>query len=129
MTKGTKKSILIIEDDIMLRDILLQKLTGAGFSVTGAIDAEEAFLLLDNHFFDLILLDFLLPGESGQDILVTLKERKDWAKIPVIIASNLDNPEEQKQVMDNGAVEFIIKAEHTPDEIVASIKKTLKIEG
>ena len=121
-----KKTVLIVEDDLFLQGILAMKLEKAGFLVERALDGKEAFSILEKKRPDLILLDLLLPGMEGYEVLSHIKETSQWASIPVIIASNLDDPSERKRVQDLGAVDYLVKAEHTPDEIIQRVKKELK---
>lgn len=118
-------TILIIEDDLFLRDILSQKFGKAGFTVVGAVDAEEAFAALEKDNISLVLLDILLPGVDGQFILAKIKESKAWRSIPVVIVSNLDSPEEKRKALDAGAARYLLKAEHTPEEIVRAVNDVL----
>lgn len=126
MDATNKKCILVVEDDLFLKDILIQKLLKSGFEIEGAIDATEAFPILADKPVDLIILDLLLPGMDGQEILRRIKQDEKLKNIPVIVASNLDNPEEKKRVMDLGAADYMIKAQHTPDEIIARVRDVLE---
>lgn len=121
-----KKTILIVEDDLFLQGILAQKLEKAGFAIERAIDGKEVFSLLEKKRVDLILLDLLLPDMDGQDVLQRIKQTSQWKSIPVIIASNLDNKTERTRVKELGAVDYLVKAEHTPDEIVKRVAKELQ---
>ena len=94
----------------------------------GAIDSEAAFKILEDKKIDLIILDLLLPGMSGQEILKKIKANSRWQGSPVIIASNLDSAEEKQNCMHLGAAEYMIKAQHTPDEIVERAREILAEE-
>ena len=122
------KTVLVVEDDLFLRDILCQKLLKSGYAVEGAIDSEAAFKILEDKKIDLIILDLLLPGMSGQEILKKIKANSRWQGSPVIIASNLDSAEEKQNCMHLGAAEYMIKAQHTPDEIVERAREILAEE-
>ena len=111
---------------MFLQDILALKLKKAGFAVERAIDGKEAFSILEKKRADLILLDLLLPGMEGHDVLKQIKEDVALQSIPVIIASNLDSPEERKRVKELGAADYLVKAEHTPDEIIKRVAEELK---
>ena len=128
MDEPKSKAVLIVEDDLFLSDILAQKLAESAFHVEAAVDSKDAFKILGEKHIDLIILDLLLPGVSGQEILKQIKDDEQLKSIPVIIASNLDNPEEQHACMKLGAVDYLIKAQHTPDEIIDRVKKALKME-
>ncbi len=123
--KEDKKRILVVEDDLFLSDILCQKLLKHGFFIERAIDADETFKILEEKHIDLILLDLLLPDIEGQEVLKRLKETEKWKSIPVIIASNLDDPAERKRTKELGAVDYLVKAEHTPDEIIKRVAEEL----
>ena len=121
----SKKCVLVVEDDLFLRDILSQKLIKSGFAIEGAGDATEAVAALERTSVDLILLDLLLPGIGGQEFLKSIKENEKFKNIPVIVASNLDTAEEKERVKALGAVDYMIKAQHTPDEIIARVQEVL----
>ena len=122
----SKKCVLVVEDDLFLRDILSQKLIKSGFAIEGAGDATEAVAALERTSVDLILLDLLLPGIGGQEFLKSIKENEKFKNIPVIVASNLDTAEEKERVKALGAVDYMIKAQLTPLEVVERIKETLR---
>lgn len=119
-TRGAKK-ILIVEDDKFLRDLIEGKLIKEGFETGVAIDGEGGLETIDKEKFDLILLDILLPGIDGFEVMRRMKK-----KIPVIIISNLGEKEDIKTGLDLGAVDYIIKAHFTPNEIISKVKKALK---
>lgn len=123
---GKKKTILLVEDDLFLQGILAMKLEKAGFVVERAIDGKEAFSILEKKRVDCILLDLLLPGMEGHEVLRHIKDTSQWKSIPVIIASNLDNSSERKRALELGAVDYLVKAEHTPDEIIKRVSEELQ---
>lgn len=119
------KTILIIEDEQLLLNILKMKFEKLGFIVEGAIDAREAFSLLQNKEVHLILLDLLLPGIDGYAILKKLKGDEKLKRIPVIVVSNLGGVEESNKAKNLGALDFIIKAEHSPESIAERVREAL----
>jgi len=125
-TSQIKKTILIIEDEKDLRFFLSSAFSQEGFEVMEAIEAEEAFEKIKQKKPDLILLDIFLPKKSGFDFLIELKKNPNWEQIPVIILSNLGQREEIERGMELGAVDFLIKANFTLEEIVQRVKKFLK---
>jgi len=120
-----KKKILVIEDEKTLRFLLNQTLAEEGFEVEEAIDGEEGIQKLKESKPDLILLDLLLPGIDGFEVLSRIKRDSDSESIPVIILSNLGQEEEVERGLKLGAIDYLIKAHFTLDEIALRVKKFL----
>ncbi len=120
------KKILIIEDDKFLRELISRKISDEGFDVAEAVDGEEGVKKVKTEKPDLILLDLILPGIDGFEVLSRAKEDLNSASIPVIILSNLGQKEEVEKGLKLGAVDYLIKAHFTPGEIVEKIKAILK---
>ena len=117
--------ILLVEDDHFLRDILAQKLRDVGYKVVQSIDGEGAIRLINDERPNLVLLDLILPGIDGFEVLRQKKENQELTSIPVIILSNLGQKEEIDKGLALGASDFVIKAHFTPGEIVEKIKSFL----
>ncbi len=118
--------ILLIEDDLMLVQLLERKLLQQQrYEVYKAFDVPQARSILAQYGADIILLDIVLPGIDGFTFLNELKASMDWKKIPVIIMSNLGQQEEIKRGMDNGAVDYVVKAHTNPQEIIEKIDAVL----
>lgn len=120
------KNILIIEDDKFLRELIVKKLEKEGYSTFEAIDGEEGIKKIKETKPDLILLDLILPGIDGFEVLSKIKEDLMMAKIPVIILSNLGQKEDIDRGLKLGAVDYLIKAYFTPGEIIQKVKANLK---
>ncbi len=118
--------ILIIEDDKFLRELISQKLVKEGYEICEAIDGEEGIKQVRKENPDLILLDLILPGIDGFDVLAQMKRDPVLAKIPVIILSNLGQKEDIEKGINLGADDYLIKAHFTPNEIIEKIKSVLK---
>ncbi len=125
--KKSKGNILVVEDDKFLRELLVRKLFGEGFTVESAIDATGTFEILSRWKPDIILLDLILPGEDGFSILEKLKKDKELTDTPVIILSNLGQQEDIDRAMALGAADFMVKANFTLDEIIEKVTKVLGI--
>ena len=115
-----------MEDDKFLRDLITQKLKREGFTVFEAITGSEAVRVAEENQPKIVLLDLILPGLDGFEVLKRLKEKQLTAPIPVIILSNLGQREDVERGLRLGAVDFMIKAHFTPGEIVEKIKETLR---
>jgi DNA-binding response OmpR family regulator len=118
--------ILIVEDDRFLRELIARKLRNEGYDVIEAVDGEEGLKRIKEEKPDLILLDLILPGIDGFEVLAKAKEDPDTAQIPVIILSNLGQREEIERGLKLGAIDYLIKAHFTPGEIIEKIKNILR---
>ncbi|MEK7538676.1 MAG: response regulator [Patescibacteria group bacterium] len=121
VSTGANIFVLVVEDDKFLRELLVRKLLAEKFTVESAIDAEGAFAILKDKKPDIILLDLILPGVSGFDILARVKADQATADIPVIILSNLGQKEDVDRAKSLGAQDFMVKANFTLDEIVEKV--------
>lgn len=119
--------ILIVEDDRFLRELMAQKLTKENFKITEAIDGEEGVKKAKEVKPDLVLLDLILPGIDGFEVLSRIKSDPDETvnKVPVIILSNLGQKEDIDRGMELGAIDFLIKAQFTPGEIIQKVRTIL----
>lgn len=97
------KNIMIIDDDIHIGNMLEEVLTKDGYSVSRAYSGTEALLLLSSHKPDLVLLDLMLPGLKGEDVLPKIKG------IPVIVVSAKVNVNDKVNLLLGGATDYITK--------------------
>jgi DNA-binding response OmpR family regulator len=120
------KKILIIEDDKFLRELISRKLVSENYTPVEAKDGEEGLKKIKDEHPDLVLLDLILPGIDGFEVLAQAKQNPKVAEIPVIILSNLGQRDDVEKGMTLGAADFLIKAHFTPQEIISKIKYVLK---
>lgn len=116
------KKIAIIEDDQHIGDILERTLTREGYETFRAYSGTEALYLLSAHTPDLILLDLMLPGLSGEEILPRIKG------IPVIVVSAKVETDDKVSLLFNGAVDYITKP-FDMKELLARITVQLRRGG
>ena len=121
-----KAKILVIEDDEFLRELIVQKLIKEEYEAFGAVDGKEGIKKIQEKKPDLILLDLIMPGINGFEVLQIIKNHPILFSIPVIILSNLGQKEEIQKGLRMGAKDFLVKAHFTPKEIVNKIKAVLK---
>jgi len=119
------KIILLIEDDRFLRELMKQKLIRVGYNVLTAEDGEKGVEMIEKEKYDIVLLDLILPGIDGFEVLKKMKANPKISSIPVIILSNLGQNEDVEKGMKLGATDFLIKAHFTPQEIVDKIRTLL----
>jgi len=120
------QKILIVEDDKFLRELITRKLIQENFEVIEAIDGEEGLEKAKETKPNLILLDLILPGIDGFEVLTKLKEDPALTVIPVIVLSNLGQREDVERGLRLGAVDYLVKAHFTPNEIIEKIRTNLK---
>ena len=121
------KRILLIEDDPFLSSLLKNRLQKEEMEVIYARDGEEALKILRSEKIDLALLDIILPKKSGFEVMEELKNdpQTSNSKIPIMIISNLGQPEDVSHGYKLGAMEYFIKAKTSIDDLVKKIKDFL----
>lgn len=122
-----KKTVLLIEDEPLLLDLYQESFSDQGFELTIAKDGHDG-LKQAGRQPDLILLDILLPGLNGFELLRRLKASPKTRDIPVVVLTNLgsEKTDKDKQLaLSLGAVDYLVKSYHTPDEIVEVINARL----
>ncbi len=120
------KKILIIEDDKFLRELISQKLLKEGYDIVEAVDGEKGIKSIKDEKPDLVLLDLILPGIDGFEVLARTKKDQNTAQVPVIILSNLGQKDDIEKGLKMGAAGYLIKAHFTPAEIIEKIGAVLK---
>jgi DNA-binding response OmpR family regulator len=121
------QKILIVEDDHFLGDLLVDYLKKHGLRAYLAKDAETALKMIRQERPLLVLLDLLLPGMNGLELLETLKNEDIVPDLPVIILSNLSQKEKIEQAINLGAKDFLVKASFDLSEITQKVKNILGI--
>lgn len=115
--------ILVIEDEPKVARALRTGLDRAGYEVVTAATGEEGFFLASSQSFDLILLDLMLPGRDGLEVLGTLRDR--GVRTPVLVLTARDAVEDRVQGLDTGADDYLVKPFAFP-ELLARIRVLLR---
>jgi len=111
-----------VEDDKFLSDLISRKLSTHGCQLVHATEGGAAVEMVEKEMPDIVLLDILLPGMNGFDILQKIKMNPKTAHIPVLMLSNMGQRSDIEKSQKLGAKKFLIKATVTLDEIVREIK-------
>ncbi len=119
------KTILIIEDDKYMREVLAEKLKKEGFETAEAMDGEVGLKMTVEKKPDLVVLDIILPLLNGFDYLEMKLKNANIEKIPVIILSNLGQKEDIERGMKLGAKDYVVKAHFTPNDLIAKVQAQL----
>src|ERR1700716_3844617 len=120
----TEPHLLVVDDDRRLRELLRRYLSDSGFRVTGAADAAEARAQLASFAFDLVVLDVMMPGESGLVLTRALRERAA-PRIPILLLTAMAEPEDRVNGLEEGADDFLAKP-FEPRELVLRIRNILE---
>jgi two-component system, OmpR family, copper resistance phosphate regulon response regulator CusR len=115
--------ILVIEDQQKVAESIRHGLETERFDVTVAATGEEGFFLVSSQVFDLLILDLMLPGRDGLEILRTLRSR--GLATPVIILSARDTVEDRIRGLDLGADDYLVKP-FAFEELLARIRALLR---
>jgi two-component system copper resistance phosphate regulon response regulator CusR len=115
--------LLIVEDDQKTARALASGLERAGFSTAAAHTGEEGFFLLNSQTFDLVVLDWMLPGRSGIEILKTL--RAGGNKTPVLLLTARDAVDDRVRGLESGADDYLVKP-FAFAELLARIRNLLR---
>lgn len=124
--KLTGKKIAIVEDDKFLGGIISKKISSEGGITTLISNGELAVATVTKEMPDVLLLDLLLPGMSGFDILKELRHNEATKKLPVIVFSNLGSKEDMVRAQALGATAFLIKATFDVNSIANELLKVIK---
>lgn len=120
------KKVLIVEDDEYLRSLAAKRLEKEGYAVVAAADGASGVDLAEKEAPAVVLLDLLLPGMSGFEVLEKLRANAATKTTPVIVFSNLGQKEDIEKATALGANDFLIKANFTLDDVVLKIQSFLK---
>jgi len=125
MDDHKNKTVLVIEDDHLLNNLLVDKLKNSGFQAVGFLNGGDALEYLEKNQPAAILLDLLLPGINGFDVLTKIRENPATRKIPVMIVSNLDQEDAIKRARAIGIEDYVLKAVIDLNELVTRLRVLL----
>jgi len=119
------KKIMWVEDDQFINDIIARKFSATKCVFFHSSEGEEALRIINKEMPDIIMLDIVLSGMDGFEILRRIKNDPKIKHIPVIFLSNLGQASDIEKSKKLGAVRFLIKAAVTPNTIIDQIKEVL----
>lgn len=124
--EASAKKLLWVEDDKLIGSILGKKLLSSGFNLMHAKNGEEALKDLETFIPDAMMIDLLLPGMTGFDILQKVRANPKYNSVPIMILSNLSKPGDINRAKVLGAQKFLVKATASLDQIVAEVRSLAK---
>lgn len=119
------QKILLVEDEESIRSLYEMQLTKAGFAVTAVGTGEAGQDELKKNTFDILLLDIMLPGINGLQVLRDFKAANPSSPTKVVMLTNLGQDTVIKEGFELGATAFLIKASLTPDQVINEVKTVL----
>ena len=123
------KKILVVDDEPAIREMLITSLGAAGFECLEAADIQDAYWLITDQLPDLVLLDWMLPGGSGIELLERLRKEEATRFLPVIMLTAKTDEESIIQGLDMGAHDYITKP-FSPKELLARTRALFRsVEG
>ncbi|MCU0667387.1 MAG: response regulator [Patescibacteria group bacterium] len=112
------KKILCIEDEHFISELYSRALRRAGYDVTTLLSGEDGLKVALKDEYDIILLDLMIPGMTGFEVLRQLREQAPNLKAKIIITTNLDQEDQSRDEIEKMADGYLIKAEFTPHQLV-----------
>jgi len=113
--------ILLVDDDVFLRDMYATKFQEYGDTVMSTQDGAQALQLLNTDIFDVIIMDMVMPGMSGIDLLLSIQNLESAKNSKCIVLSNQGEDADLDAAKKAGAIGYIIKAELIPSEVVHKV--------
>lgn len=123
--KDTAPYVLVVEDDAALADLIRYNLESAGYRVAVASAAEDAELLIAEESFDLVVLDWMLPGVSGIELCRRIRRRGGTQALPVLMLTALGEEADRVRGLSTGADDYVVKPFSVP-ELMARVKALLR---
>jgi len=124
--ENTKAKLLLIEDDVTLVKMYERKFKSDGYEVSIAYDGEEGFKKATVEKPDLIILDIMLPKIDGINLFQKLRSQAVTFKTPVLLLTNFDQEEAVFECFKLGAVDYLVKSNVTPQQVVTKVENLLK---
>lgn len=120
-----QKRILVAEDSITIRTLLRNFIENAGFEVRMAVDGMEAYELIQNETFDLVVTDIEMPRMNGFELTAKIRDDKRHSDLPIILVTALETNEDKQKGMEVGANAYIIKSSFEKSTLIETIQRLI----
>ena len=118
-------SILLVEDEAALAELLRYNLEVAGFSVRTAVSGEDAEVILSEDRFDFLVLDWMLPGVTGIELCRRLRQRPETKSLPILMLTARGEEADRIRGLSTGADDYVVKP-FSVNEVIARVKALLR---
>lgn len=115
------KTVLCIEDEPALQQALGDFLRGQGYRVRAAYNGAEGLALARSARPDLVLLDLILPGQHGLEVLAAMRSDPALAALPVVLLTNVESSEAVERAVALGAKAYLVKTNYTLEEVLEKV--------
>jgi signal transduction histidine kinase len=119
-------SVLLIEDDLIERQRVAAELEAAGYEMTLASSGDEGLAMMRARHFDVVVLDLIMPGMSGLEVLRAARGDESIADIPFVVLSALTMTKGERAVLGPGVVGVVRKGDSTGEELVMTLRRAIK---
>lgn len=117
MAEASNKTILIVEDDVALANLYKTELEMAGYTVVHVSEGMQAVDAIKQNTPSIVLLDIMLPGKNGLEILQDIRDDEAVSETKVLMLTNFGNEENVSTALELGALDYIMKYKITPEEM------------
>ena len=124
-THTRPNKVLVVDDDVRIRDLLRRYLMQEGFEVMLAEDGKALNRVLQREAVDIIVLDLMMPQVDGFEFLDALRHHPEWRDIPVVVVTAKDLTEEDHRRLSGGVERILQKDAPTRDEMLREVSATL----
>lgn len=122
------KKVLIVEDEVAMLHALEKKFLSEGFKVLTAADGEEGCNVALKEKPDILMLDIIMPKLDGLQVIKKIREDDRWGKdVPIIMLTNLSDPEHVSEAAKYGVFDFLVKTDWRLDEVVNMVRSKLGV--
>ncbi len=118
--------ILLVDDDVLLRDMYITKFKELGDEVVGVESADKALQKLKEESFDVLISDMIMPGTTGTELVTKVKSDPAYQTIDCIILSNQSEASDIDAAKKAGVTGYLVKAELIPSEVVTKVHELVK---
>ena len=120
------RKIVFVEDDKALHQTVGEALKEEGFEFISVFDGDSATEVIKKELPDLVILDLVLPGKDGFEILREIRKYPATKSLPVIVLTNLDNFESIQQALELGSTMYLVKMNYSMQDLIQKIKEALE---
>ena len=120
-----KLTILVADDSITSRSLIRNIVESAGYIVKTAVDGLEAFSLLQEEHFNLVISDIEMPRMNGFELTTKIRKDKDFSDLPVILVTALEQPSDKQRGMECGANAYIVKSNFEQSNLIEAINRLI----